>query len=57
MLRAITQFGLSPRSHDRIWRVARTVADLEGESEIGSAHVAEALSYRHFDQKRLVRAG
>ncbi len=50
LLRALTRFGLSPRAHDRIWRVARTIADLDGQPQIGAEHVAEALQYRHFDE-------
>jgi magnesium chelatase family protein len=50
LLRALSRFGLSPRAHDRIWRVARTIADLDGKLQIGAEHVAEALQYRHFDE-------
>lgn len=50
LLRAIEHYGLSPRAHDRIWRVATTIADLEGADAVGSDHVAEALQYRHFDE-------
>ncbi len=50
LLRALSRFGLSPRAHDRIWRVARTIADLDGQAHIGAEHVAEALQYRHFDE-------
>lgn len=50
LLRALTRFGLSPRAHDRIWRVARTIADLDSAVAIGPEHVAEALQYRHFDE-------
>jgi magnesium chelatase family protein len=44
--RAIDRMGLSGRAHDRILRVARTVADLAGEEKIAVEHVAEALNYR-----------
>jgi len=44
--RAVDRMGLSGRGHDRVLRVARTVADLAGEEEIGAEHVAEALNYR-----------
>ena len=56
LLRALSRFGLSPRAHDRLWRVARTIADLDGVEAIGSEHVAEALQYRHFDEP-LAHAG
>jgi len=38
--------GLSGRAHDRVLRVARTVADLAGETGISVEHLAEALNYR-----------
>jgi magnesium chelatase family protein len=44
--RAVDRMGLSGRGHDRVLRVARTVADLAGEEEIAAQHVAEALNYR-----------
>src|SRR5918998_332324 len=44
--RAVDRMGLSGRGHDRVLRVARTVADLSGEQEIAAEHVAEALNYR-----------
>ena len=43
---AITRLQLSARAYHRILRVARTVADLSGEQEIGPTHVAEAVQYR-----------
>jgi len=44
--RAIDRMDLSGRGHDRVLRVARTVADLCGEDEIAAEHLAEALNYR-----------
>jgi magnesium chelatase family protein len=43
---AMRRFSLSARSYHRILKVARTIADLEGASHVGSAQVAEALQYR-----------
>jgi len=48
---AITQLQLSARAYDRILKLARTVADLDGKPDIGLAHVAEALQYRALDRK------
>lgn len=44
--RAIDRMGLSGRGHDRVLRVARTVADISGEKDIQVEHLAEALNYR-----------
>jgi len=43
---AVSQMHLSARAYHRILKVARTIADLEGASAIGAAHVAEAVQYR-----------
>ncbi len=43
---AFTSLKLTPRSYDRIVKVARTIADLAGETQIQALHVAEALQYR-----------
>jgi magnesium chelatase family protein len=43
---AMSRFSLSARSYHRILKVARTIADIEGEERVTSQHVAEALQYR-----------
>src|SRR4051794_15947475 len=48
--RAMQQQGLTARAHDRILKVARTIADLEGAVNLTVAHLAEAIQYRTLDR-------
>ena len=47
---AMDEMGLSARAHDKILRVSRTIADLDGSDRIASGHLSEAINYRTLDR-------
>ncbi|MFA4165805.1 ATP-binding protein [Brevibacillus sp. BD137] len=51
---AFETLGLSARAYDRIVKVARTIADLDGASRVDAAHVTEAIRYRALDRGLLL---
>jgi magnesium chelatase family protein len=50
LLAAVERLGLSARAYAKVQRVARTIADLAGDANVGAPHVAEAVQYRLLDR-------
>ena len=50
LVSAVERLGLSARAHDKVLRIARTLADLEGADAVKGVHVAEAIQYRALDR-------
>jgi magnesium chelatase family protein len=48
---AMTELGLSARAHDKLLRLARTIADIEGKPDITTEHLSEAVQYRRLDRR------
>ena len=47
----MTEMGLSARAHDKVLRIARTLADMEGCESVAAHHLAEAVQYRRLDRR------
>jgi magnesium chelatase family protein len=51
MKQAMNELGLSARAYDKVRRVARTIADMDGSDQIREEHIAEAVQYRLLDRR------
>ena len=46
LTRALERFQLSARSYHKVWRIARTIADIDGQDKFSQSHIIEALGFR-----------
>jgi magnesium chelatase family protein len=50
---AIEKLGLSARAYTKVLKIARTIADIEGDENIRCCHVTEVIQYRSLDRKMI----